>query len=93
LGNENEPRPHPVSRCITLHDPARGRGGFFDERDHPDGKRVVIVSAAIERTYFPYESAVGHEVKFGEERFEIMGVVGNIRRAGLRDEPRADMSG
>jgi putative ABC transport system permease protein len=66
-------------------------GRLFDERDRPDGKPVVIISEAIQRTYFPNESAVGREVKLGETRAEIVGVEGNIRRAGLRDEPRADM--
>ncbi|MGH7471659.1 MAG: ADOP family duplicated permease, partial [Longimicrobiales bacterium] len=66
-------------------------GRLFDERDRPGSKPVVIISEAIQRAYFPNESAVGREVKLGEQRAEIVGVVGNIRRAGLRDEPRADM--
>jgi putative ABC transport system permease protein len=66
-------------------------GRLFDERDRPQGKPVVIISEAIQRTYFGNESAVGREVKLGEQRAEIVGVVGNIRRAGLRDDPRADM--
>jgi putative ABC transport system permease protein len=66
-------------------------GRLFDERDGPKSKPVVIISEAIERRYFPNERAVGHEVKLGSTRLEVVGVVGNIRRAGLRDEPRADM--
>ena len=55
------------------------------------GKPVTIISEAIQKRYFPNESAVGHQVKVWDQKFEIVGVVGNIRRAGLRDEPRADM--
>ncbi|HEY2018872.1 MAG TPA: ADOP family duplicated permease, partial [Bryobacteraceae bacterium] len=66
-------------------------GRFFDQRDRPGGKRVAIVSEAIERQYFRGEHAVGRELKTGDGNVEIVGVVGNIRRAGLRDEPRADL--
>jgi putative ABC transport system permease protein len=66
-------------------------GRLFDSRDGPGAKPVVIVSEAIERRYFAGEHAVGREVKLGNQRAEIVGVVGNIRRADLRDEPRADM--
>jgi putative ABC transport system permease protein len=66
-------------------------GRLFDERDGPTGALAVIVSEAIQTRFFPNESAVGKQVKQGDDRFEIVGVVGNIRRAGLRDEPRADM--
>jgi len=66
-------------------------GRLFDGRDGPNGKPVAIISEAIQARYFPNESAVGHQVKVGDLKYEIVGVVGNIRRAGLRDEPRADM--
>jgi predicted permease len=66
-------------------------GRLFDERDRPDSKPVVIISEAIQQRFFRNESAVGKQVKVGKANAEIVGVVGNIRRAGLRDEPRADM--
>jgi putative ABC transport system permease protein len=66
-------------------------GRLFDDRDGPRGKPVVIVSEAIQRRFFPGGSAVGHAVKLGDTTMEIVGVVGNIRRAALTDEPRADM--
>jgi predicted permease len=66
-------------------------GRLFDERDTPDTKPVVIISEAIQRRFFPDEQPVGYEIKLGKTRFEIAGVVGNIRRAELRDEPRADL--
>ncbi len=66
-------------------------GRLFDERDTPTSPDVVIVSEAVQRRFFPGEKAVGKTLKLGEETAEIVGVVGNIRRAGLNDEPRADM--
>lgn len=52
---------------------------------------MVIVSRAIEQTYFPGEPAVGRRVRSGAGEAEIVGVVGDIRRAGLAEQPRADM--
>ena len=67
-------------------------GRLFDDRDLPNAPPVVIVSDAIQKRFFPNESAVGKRVRIqGDQTAEIVGVVGNIRRAGLRDEPRADM--
>jgi putative ABC transport system permease protein len=66
-------------------------GRLFDERDRPDSPPVVIVSEAIRKRFFPNETAVGKRVKTGDGTSEIVGVVGDIRRAGLRDDPRADM--
>jgi putative ABC transport system permease protein len=66
-------------------------GRLFDERDRPGGPPVVIISESIREQYFPGESAVGRQVRLGTETAEIVGVVGDIRRAGLRDDPRADM--
>jgi putative ABC transport system permease protein len=67
-------------------------GRLFDERDRPGSPSVVIVSEAIQKRFFPNESAIGKRVKTGDTTTaEIVGVVGNIRRAGLRDDPWADM--
>jgi len=67
-------------------------GRLFDNRDRGDTPPVVIVSEAIQRQYFaPGESAVGRQIKLGKSTAEIIGVVGNIKRAGLRDSPRSDL--
>jgi putative ABC transport system permease protein len=52
---------------------------------------VVIISEAVQRRFFPHESAIGRLIQSGDGPAEIVGVVGNIRRADLRDEPRADL--
>src|SRR5262249_14127430 len=42
----------------ALHIPLLA-GRLFDERDRPDGPRVVIVSEALAKRFFPNENAVG----------------------------------
>ena len=66
-------------------------GRVFDATDRPDSPPVVIISEAIERRFFPGDRAVGRRVRLGTAEAEIVGVVGDIRRASLTDEPRADM--
>jgi putative ABC transport system permease protein len=66
-------------------------GRLFDERDRMNSPHVVIVSEALARRFFPGSSAVGKQVVGGQATLEIVGVVGDIRRAGLRDDPRSDM--
>jgi hypothetical protein len=67
-------------------------GRLFDQRDAPGSAPTVIISEAIEKRFFgPGESAVGHFLKQGNVQSEIIGVVGDIRRAALTDEPRMDL--
>jgi predicted permease len=66
-------------------------GRLFDQQDRPESPPVVIVSEAVQSRFFAGESAVGRTLRLGDQTLEIVGVVGNIRRAGLNDEPRADM--
>jgi putative ABC transport system permease protein len=56
------------------------------------GQPVVMISEAVASRFFPSgETAVGHRVKVGNAEAEIVGVVGDIRRGALTEEPRADM--
>jgi putative ABC transport system permease protein len=66
-------------------------GRLFDRRDTPASPPVVIVSEAVRQRHFGGESPLGRRVRLGDQRMEIVGVVGNIRRAGLNDDLRADM--
>jgi putative ABC transport system permease protein len=75
----------------TLRIPLRA-GRLFNEHDRPGGPTVVIISEAIADRFFIGESAVGRRIRLGQQdSAEIVGVVGNIRRAALTDEPRADL--
>jgi putative ABC transport system permease protein len=66
-------------------------GRLFNSNDGPKSPPVVIISEAVERQFFPNETAVGHRIKLGANEPEIVGVVGDIRRAALTDRPRADL--
>ena len=66
-------------------------GRLFDRRDTPTSPPVAIVSESVQRRYFGGAGAVGKTLKLGEQTLEIVGVVGDIRRAGFDDDLRADM--
>ena len=70
-------------------------GRLFDDRDGPTAPPVVIISAAVRRQFFGGENPVGMRVRLGQETAEIVGVVGDIRRAGLtcRTTGRPDCRG
>ena len=52
---------------------------------------MVIVSDAIAERYFPGENPIGKRIVLGDGTAEIVGRVGDIRRASLTDAPRADL--
>ena len=65
------------------------RGRAFDARDVAGAPKVVVVSEAWARTFFPGEGdIVGRHIGLGgsTEQTEIIGVVGDVRYDGL-DEP------
>lgn len=67
-------------------------GRYFDQRERPGSAPVVIISESIARRFYGSEPAVGKFVRGGgSATAEIVGVVGDIRRAALTEEPRADM--
>jgi putative ABC transport system permease protein len=66
-------------------------GRLFADRDRIAKIIPVIVSEEIVRRYFPGENPIGHRLTGGDDGFEIIGVVGDIRRAALTDQPRADL--
>ena len=67
------------------------RDGCSTPTDRPAAPPVVIISEAIRDRFFPARDPIGRKVRSGDGSAEIVGVVGNIRRAALTDEPRADM--
>lgn len=74
----------------SLRIPLRA-GRVFDARDAGEAPPVVIVSDALAERYFAGEDPVGKRVAIDGGSAEIVGSVGNIRRAALTDEPRADL--
>ncbi|MCI0432032.1 MAG: ABC transporter permease [Gemmatimonadetes bacterium] len=72
----------------TLRVPVlEGRG--LERRDHEGGPPVVLVNQAF-ATRFLEGRAIGERVRFGDDTVwaEIVGVVGDIRTFGLREEVR-----
>jgi putative ABC transport system permease protein len=66
-------------------------GRLFDRSEGPASPPTVIISESIRARYFAGENPVGRMLKLGPQTVEIVGVVGDIRRAGLDDQPRADL--
>jgi predicted permease len=66
------------------------KGRLFEPGD-ATGDPVVIISEAAAARHFPGEEPLGHRIDLGDMKAEIVGVVGNIRRTSLADDPRADL--
>ncbi|MEO8451923.1 MAG: ABC transporter permease, partial [Gemmatimonadota bacterium] len=76
----------------TMGIPIRdGRG--FEARDRREAPRVLVVSASVARHFWPNGDAIGRRLKLhaspGPDRIEgeIVGVVGDVRAAGLHRPP------
>ena len=70
---------------IPLHS-----GRLFEPAD-ATGPPVVIVSQSVADRHFTGESVLGRRIDLGDVQAEIVGIVGDIRRASLTDAPRADL--
>jgi putative ABC transport system permease protein len=66
-------------------------GRLFEDRDATSPVPAAIISESIAREHFAGESPLGRRLRSGPNEIEIVGVVGDIRRAALSDGPRADM--
>ena len=67
------------------------QGRLFEGLDGEDGRRVLIVSRAMVQQLFPSEDPLGKRLHIswdGEGPDEIVGVVGDVKHAGLDVEPR-----
>jgi putative ABC transport system permease protein len=67
-------------------------GRPFEARDAAAAPRVIVVSRSFARRMFPSESAVGRRVRSWRDENvlrEIVGVVEDVRVAGLADRERA----
>ena len=72
------------------------RGRFFSVQDAPDSPRVAIINDAMARRLWPGRDPVGKRFKLGpgdSDRlwFTVVGVVGDMRRQGLENEPIPQM--
>jgi putative ABC transport system permease protein len=70
------------------------RGRFFTDQDTSGAPGVAIVSAALARRLWPGQQALGQRLKIGDRGpnpREVVGVVGDVRRAGLDAQPVAQI--
>jgi predicted permease len=66
-------------------------GRFFDRTDTAESTPVVVVNQTLVRRMFGAENPLGQRLKYGinaESRMTIVGVVGDVRNRGIREEIR-----
>jgi putative ABC transport system permease protein len=71
-------------------------GRFFSNADGPDAPRVAIINNAMARRLWPGSDPVGKRFRRGagdidSPWFTVVGVVGDMRRQGLENEPIPQM--
>ena len=69
-------------------------GRFLTERDGAGGAPVMMINESFARQHFPNEAPIGQRLSMGPGGFqEIVGVVGDVRHAGLDAEPTPEVYG
>ncbi len=68
------------------------QGREFNERDRATAPKVAVVNETFARAWWPKESAIGHQIKYGGpylkgDLLEIVGVAGDVRQFGLDSQP------
>lgn len=91
---EGQPKPLPSDFVIprtadpgyfgTLGIPLE-RGHVFDPRERLTTADKAIVSRSLVRRYFPHEDPLGKYISFWDRRWQIVGIVGDVRKN--LDEP------
>jgi len=99
---EGEPPPEPGKELLaeyrvaspdffrTLRVPLLS-GREFTEQDGR-GELVIIINQALARRHFAEQSAVGRRLLLFGQPATIVGVVGNVRQAGLDQEPLPELT-
>jgi predicted permease len=65
------------------------KGRVFTERDDSQSApRVVVLNEALARKVFQNEDPLGQKVRFWNESWEVVGVVGNVHQRGLDRDVR-----
>ena len=72
------------------------KGRFFTAADNADAPRVIIVNQALAKKWWPNGDAVGKRIVMGgmsadPKWIDVVGIVANIRHAGLDAEPKPEM--
>ena len=64
------------------------RGRLIDERDTTNAPPIVILNEEAVRRYFGTQEPLGASIKIGTGVSTVVGVIGNIRKAGPEDKIR-----
>jgi len=64
------------------------RGRLFDARDDAASARVAVVNETFVRTHFPNQEPLGQFFSEGDQHWQIVGVVGDVRLRGLAERIR-----
>jgi predicted permease len=69
-------------------------GREIDDRDQRNSRPVAVISERLARTYFENENPVGRRITLPDEKrdIEIVGVSGNLRYGGLKNEEESAMT-
>jgi predicted permease len=72
------------------------RGRFFDSRDTFDSPPVIMISRRLAEQYWPGEDPTGKRLKIGpldspNPWLTVIGVISDVRQAGLYGDPRMDI--
>src|SRR2546430_16231402 len=69
-------------------------GREIDDRDQPGSRPVAVISERLARTYCGNENPVGRRIPLPDEKrdLEIVGVSGNLRYGGLKNEEESAMT-
>jgi predicted permease len=60
------------------------RGRDFTGSEKPGEAITIVVNRAFAEQFFPDQDVVGRQVQFADTRIEIVGLVGDVRHAGIR---------
>jgi putative ABC transport system permease protein len=60
------------------------RGREFTEADTADSSHVIIVNETLAKRFWPGGDALGKHIRFGPSRWEVVGVVGDVKRQLFR---------
>ncbi|QSQ25774.1 ABC transporter permease [Pyxidicoccus parkwayensis] len=74
------------------------RGRLFDARDTHEAPHVAVISESLARARWPGEDPLGKLIQFGNmdgdlRPFTVVGVVADVRDAGLDEEPKPTLYG
>jgi putative ABC transport system permease protein len=68
------------------------RGRDFTARDNAESPRLAIINEQAARRFFPNEDPLGKRLIMGRDaKFEIVGVVGDVKHENLTEEPRPEV--